>query len=378
MVWPRLNNISAWCLSTIVALCFLVCGVSKGQYIHENTEVKISASGSQSEELRLTVANNMLLYQRNMGGWPKHVNNVKLDYTRILTVAEVAGIQNDAFRNDATIDNGSTVKEIRFLARQYKLTGNKVYLQAVEKGLNYLLKAQYANGGWPQYYPDLSLYRHQITYNDHAMVNVLNLLYDVNTKCNDLESVDQSFISKTKKAVIKGIDCILKTQVKVNGKLTVWCAQHDEKTLKPANARTFELASLSGMESVGILYFLIRQKNPSEEIERAVVAGASWLDKVKIGGYKYTNINDPKQPNGWDRALVPANDSNVWARFYEVETFEPFFCGRDGIKKRVLNQIEHERRMGYAWYGTWPERFLKLDYPGWLKSNNVKVNYVRS
>ena len=32
----------------------------------------------------------------------------------------------------------------------------------------------------------------------------------------------------------RGIECILKTQVTINGTLTIWCAQHDEKTLAPA------------------------------------------------------------------------------------------------------------------------------------------------
>ena len=31
----------------------------------------------------------------------------------------------------------------------------KKYLNAAKRGIDYLLTAQYANGGWPQYYPDL-------------------------------------------------------------------------------------------------------------------------------------------------------------------------------------------------------------------------------
>ena len=36
------------------------------------------------------------------------------------------------------------------------------------------------------------------------------------------------------------MECILNTQVKQNGKLTVWCAQHDEHTLAPAKAHEEE------------------------------------------------------------------------------------------------------------------------------------------
>ncbi len=59
------------------------------------------------------VADNMLLDQRSIGGWPKHINEVKVDYTKTLSEAEKAGLVDDKFRNDATIDNNATTKEIR-------------------------------------------------------------------------------------------------------------------------------------------------------------------------------------------------------------------------------------------------------------------------
>lgn len=46
-------------------------------------------------------------------------------------------------------------------------------------GLDYLLAAQYPNGGWPQFYPLRSDYSRHITFNDDAMTDVLALLEDV-------------------------------------------------------------------------------------------------------------------------------------------------------------------------------------------------------
>ena len=71
------------------------------------------------------VADNMLLYQRNAGGWPKHIGEVKIDYTKKLLPAEKAGIADDFARNDATIDNNATTKEILYLASAYKKWKNK-------------------------------------------------------------------------------------------------------------------------------------------------------------------------------------------------------------------------------------------------------------
>ena len=319
------------------------------------------------------VADNMLLYQRNAGGWPKHIGEVKIDYTKKLSPAEKAGVMDDFARNDATIDNNATSKEIRYLVTAYKKWHNKSYLDAAEKGIRYLLKMQYSNGGFPQFYPDTSIYRSEITFNDNAMINALNVLWDVTHGINDFDVVDKSFINPSEKAIERGIDCILKTQIKVNGKLTVWCAQYDKHTLQPAKARAYELVSLSGSESVGIVEFLMKVQHPSKQIKDAINNAVQWFQQSKIDGYNYIDIKDATQPNGRDRILAPEKKSVVWARFYDIETNKPFFSGRNGIKKWLVTEIENERRTGYAWYGTWPKKLLEKEYPEWLKKNSEKL-----
>jgi len=314
------------------------------------------------------VADNMVLYQRSSGGWPKHIGNERIDYTKKLSEAEKAGLIDDASMNDATIDNDATNKEIRYLVKAFKQTGNTRYLASAETGVRYLLKAQYANGGWPQFYPDTSLYRSEVTYNDNAMVNTLNVLYDLSLQVNDMEVMNAGLRAPAAEAVKKGVGCILVTQVRVNGVLTSWCAQYDRITLQPAKARSYELVSLSGEESVGIVEFLMRLPHPTAAIKDAVSSAVAWFRKVKIEGYKYVNIADPKQPNGRDRVIQPEAGSVIWARFYEIGTDRPFFSGRDGIKKYTVAEIEHERRNGYAWYGTWPLQLINEKYPAWLAS----------
>ena len=315
------------------------------------------------------VADNMLMFQRNYGGWPKHYKEEKINYNRVYSELEKATIVDESNRNDATIDNDATTKEIRYLLKTYQSTNNKKYLEAAERGIEYVLKAQYKNGGWPQFYPDLSSYRHEITYNDNAMTNVMNLLYDIIHHNNEMALVNARFIPKADDAVKRGIECILKTQIKVNGHLTAWCAQYDEVNYEPAKARSYELPSLSGNESVGIVLFLMRLQNPTPEIKNAIKSAVAWFDKVRIVGYKYVDAPDAKFPKGYDRVLVKDSNSTVWARFYEIENNEPFFCGRDGIKKKNVADIEYERRTGYGWYGTWPKDLLEKEYAEWLAKN---------
>jgi len=312
-------------------------------------------------------ADNMLLFQRGSGGWSKQFKGKAFDYNVEFSAAEKSDIAAEAKKDDANIDNGSTAKEIRYLAKTYKKINNPKYLAAAENGIRFLLKAQYKNGGWPQYYPDKSLYRAQVTYNDNAIINTLNVLQDVALKQNDLDIVNAELIDPSAKAVSRGIECILKTQIKVNGKLTAWCQQYDESTLLPAKARAYELPSISGSESVNIVEFLIKQPNPSEEIKNAINAAVEWLQLVKITGYKIVDNPAPGTPKGKDKLLVADSTSIMWARYYEIETNKPFFCDRDGIKKYSIQEIGYERRNGYAWYGTWAKNLLEKEYPDWLK-----------
>ncbi|MBR7950130.1 pectate lyase [Microvirga sp. STR05] len=317
-----------------------------------------------------SVAERMLLYQRSVGGWPKALDDVKVKYDHPLTTAERAAARKVPAKSDATIDNDATTREIRYLAKAYKATQNPAYKAAAERGIRYLLAMQYPNGGFPQYYPDESGYRHQITYNDNAMVKALQVLRDLSRRTNDLDALDASLTAPAAKAVDLGIACMLKTQYVQRGKLTAWCAQHDEKTLLPAKARAFELASLSGMETVGIVRFLMDTDNPSPEIRKSVEAAVAWLEAVKLSGYTVKDQPDPKQPKGFDRVIVPEAGSTIWARFYDLTTNQPIYVGRESKPMSRLADIEYERRTGYAYAGVWPEKLLSREYPRWQQKWN--------
>lgn len=322
-----------------------------------------------------TIAERMLVYQRTSGGWPKSYftkdhKEVRITYDKPLTQGTDAEIRADSALQDATYDNNATSREVNYLIEAYHKTKNQAYLHAAEKGIRYMLAGQYQDsGGWPQYYPLRKGYYTHITYNDNAMVNILNILYNVAHLENGYDVVDTALVKPSKKAVKKGIQCILNTQIKKDGKLMVWCAQHDEHTLAPAKARAFELASYSGQESVGIVRFLMRIKKPSQKIKKAIESAIDWFENTKIEGYSFDFVDDPNSPGGRDRVLHKKEGAVIWARFYDLNTNEPFFCGRDSVKKKTVAEIEHERRVGYAWYGEWAQKLLEKDYPKWVKKH---------
>ncbi len=312
-----------------------------------------------------SIAEKMLVYQRSVGGWPKAVKEVKVDYTKPLSATLRASTLADADRKDATIDNKATTREIEYLLAAFKRTNNPVYKQSAERGIRYLLKMQYANGGFPQFYPDFSGYRHQITYNDNAMVRALLVLRAVANQQADYALVSPELVVPAKDAVARGIDCMLKTQYVQKGKRTAWCAQYDEKTLRPDKARAFELASLSGDESVAIVEFLLGIDNPSAEVKQAIASAIAWFEQVKIPNMAVKEVQDPKQPTGRDRLMIAEPGANLWARFYDLETNRPIYVGRDSKVHYTLAEIENERRAGYVYAGTWPEKLLTKTYPKW-------------
>jgi PelA/Pel-15E family pectate lyase len=313
-----------------------------------------------------SVAERMLLYQRNNGGWPQPGGDA-INYNLSLTAAQKATLLSEKGKLDATIDDKATTREINTLVSTYKKTQNVAYLKAAENGIKYLLTAQNAAGGWGQFFPDTSGYHKHITYNDQAMMDVMWIMKYVSESKNDFDAVDKTLIPQAKAAMVKGINCILKTQYVQKGKLTAWCAQHDRKTLLPAKARAFELASLSGNESVGIVQFLMTIENPSPEIKTAIQAAVAWLESVKIVGIRVDTIEDASQPKGKDRIVVADPNSTLWARFYDLDSNKPFFTGRDSVPKATLAEIENERRVGYAYYGNWPAKLLSTEYPNWVQ-----------
>ncbi|MBN1124068.1 MAG: pectate lyase [Sedimentisphaerales bacterium] len=316
---------------------------------------------SSKEAIR--IADNVLLYQRNDGGWHKNI-----DMAQPLDSKAKAKLIQDKSRNDSTIDNGGTSVQMQYLARMVNATNQKRFKDAFNTGFDYLLRAQYSNGGWPQFYPNTRGYYGHITFNDNAMVNVLTLLRDISTGKELYRFVDREQMDKAGAAVTRGVDCILRCQIIVNGKRLAWCAQHDEKTLKPAEARSYEKPSLSGSESVGIVHFLMQIENPTPEIAEAIKSAVAWFEEVKITGIRQIRKPAPDSPRGYDKTIVPNPDAEpLWARFYEIGTNRPIFCSRDGIIRYNMDEISYERRNSYSWYTSGPMQLLERDYPAWKK-----------
>ena len=352
----------------------LVCLFAIGTAASAQSEKKASATISWSRCLRqrsrfyasdeaIRIGDNVLLYQRNTGGWRQNI-----DMARPLSQSDKTKLRKAKSRKDSTLDNRATHTQMRYLAKVYNATKLERFKQAFLKATDYLLEAQYPNGGWPQTYPSLRGYSKYITFNDGAMIGAMSILRDIASKKPEYAFVGEDRRRRAEKAVQKGIECILKCQIVVDGQLTAWCQQHDDKTLEPRPARSFEPLAITGGESAGVVKFLMSIDNPDPKIIEAVQGAVAWFDRVRLTGIRQIDKPDESLEGGYDKVIVKdATAPPIWARFYQLRTNRPLFRGRDGRIKYRLAEIEHERRTNYSWYGYWPAELLTRDYPDWQK-----------
>lgn len=274
-----------------------------------------------------------------------------------------------------TIDNDATIQEMRLLATRYKETTNSNYKSTFKnsfnKALNFILTMQRASGGIPQVWPKRGNYSDQITLNDNAMVRVMVLMMDIANSASpfDTDIIDDATRGKMKSALDKAVNFLLKAQIVNNGNLTVWCAQHDTSSLAPVGARAYELASKSGSESAGAVWFLMNWPDQTEAIQNAIKGAIAWYKKTKVTGLYFN-----KKAGTFEK-----RDGNVlWYRFYEVNSDDYFFCDRDGASSKTqdFTKISEERRTGYQWAGDYGTALISAEAPYEQALAMMDDNYV--
>ncbi|WP_281335827.1 pectate lyase [Flavobacterium eburneipallidum] len=344
-------------------------GVNHWYHIKDKTNIvnPIPNQPQYAETDYTNIADNIIYFQRNNGGWPKNY-----DMRAILTPEQIEAVVSTKSSTHTTFDNATTYTHIDYLAQVYTLTNIEKYKTACLKGIDFILDAQYANGGWPQYFPLEKGYSRHITFNDGAYMGIMNLLKKIISDDPNFTFIDTKTKAKLTKSYQKGIDCILKMQIVDQGKLTAWCQQHNEITLAPAWARAFEPPSICNGESAGIVSFLMTIDNPNEEIIKSVQAAVKWFSDSKIYNTRIENFDAPQFESKYmtvtkdNKVVIDSTAPPIWTRYYELGTGKPLFCDRDSKYLYSLAEVSRERRVGYSWYTYNPESVLKK-YPKWQK-----------
>jgi PelA/Pel-15E family pectate lyase len=319
------------------------------------------------------IADIIVSFQTPAGGWSKRLDLTQHERapgelftsdntSRFLTESDNDQPHLGRWSYTGTFDNDATTTQMRYLAKVIAAlpSGEAGKCPAsFERGLEYILAAQYPNGGWPQVWPLQGGYHDAITYNDYGMIHVVELLRDVAGGRNEFAFVPPKSRRLAAASLKRGVECMLATQVIVDGRRTVWGQQHDALTLKPTSARNYEMPSLSGAESAGIMKFLMVMPDPEPKLVEAVHAAAAWFEKTALYDVAFRTDGT----NG--RVLMPARGHGpIWPRYSEIGTDRPIFGDRDKSIHDNVGEISTERRRGYSWFNDAPKAVLD-DYADW-------------
>lgn len=324
------------------------------------------------------MADAVVTFQTPAGGWSKnfdptdHPRRPGEGYSSDNTSRFLSPTDNDRPADPhwayiGTFDNDATTTELQFLARvaaAADAASGAGWRASFRRGLAYIYAAQYPNGGWPQVYPLDGGYHDEITFNDDATANVLEVLRDVAAGAPAVAWLTPGERTRAAAALDRGLTCVLACQVRVGGRLTAWCQQYDELTLAPAAARNYEMPALSTGETAQLVTFLMSLRHPSAQVVAAVHAAARWLRQTA----RYDVVWKPA-PDGSGRALLRApGNGPVWPRYLEIGTNRPLFGDRDKTIHDRVEEISKERRNGYAWYNDSAKRVLE-HYARWARQN---------
>lgn len=343
----------------------------------------------------LGIAENILAFQNDDGGWPKNI-----DYQRIFTQKELMAVDTSGIE-PSTLDNRNTYTQIRYLCRVWNQVKNfdelepEKYLNSAIEGIKWILSVQHpVNGGFAGYDVDA------ITFNDDVMTGTLRLLRDIANGTECFSDIPPELREMAQTAYDRGIECILKTQIYITLPeegvlLTAWCQQHsNEEPFAPVWARSFEPPAICSRESFEILKLLMEIPEPDDNIIEAVRAGCEFFsrDDVRISGKRIETVEtEPVTLNDHtyttDRFMVDDPDADdMWARFYALDgsfdvisgapdeisgeyphVLSPVWCDSNCIYVREYNDLSRERRNGYSYVISGGDQLLKM-YEEWEKT----------
>jgi PelA/Pel-15E family pectate lyase len=335
--------------------------------IHHWQNTRGDAYPRYAPEQVAQIADNILRYQRQDGGWIQNQ-----DPARILDAEGLKQYAEEAAKTGGSFDNRNIYTHVDYLAGAYALTGDVRYRDASVRGLEFILAHQNPKcGGWPHSVPGTESYHPYITIADDVTAGVLGTLRFAASDAPRFGFIEAPLRERIRKAVDDGDACLLRLQVRQGKTLAGWAGQYDNQSLQPTHGRRFELPAMATQESVGVIRYLMSIPEPSPKVVAAIEGAVAWLQRVKIEGWRIETFDaEPEQYRHHtaktDRRLVrDATASGLWARFYDLSDNSVVLATREGVRVKDYAEIPRERRTGYEWYGQWPKQLLSKDYPKW-------------
>jgi len=257
------------------------------------------------------VARALAWGQREIGGWD---HRVKVDHLK------PDSVQPERAKGRCTFDDNISQEAISFLMEIDQILDEAWLTESVELGLQFMLKSQFANGAWPQWYPLRGGYHNNYTFNDNSINDCIRVMIEAHKHYGKQKHLDSAR---------RGGDFMILSQCKPPQ--AGWAQQYDQE-LKPSWARSFEPAGICS-------------------------AATGRNIRTLVGLYLYTKDNKYLKP------ILPAIDwlkrsqikPNLWGRLYEVGSNKPIYGDRrDGNKVHYdYNEISEFERTHYSWQSSY-------------------------
>jgi len=200
------------------------------------------------------------------------------------------------YYGNCTFDDNVTQGATRFLLHLYLETLDPAYHSSLRKALDFILMAQYPNGGWPQRYPLSYEYAHEefddytsnYTLNDNAMNNTIRTLLEAYVALGNEEYLESAR---------RGGDFFMISQGPKE--LPGWAEQFD-MNIQPDWGRTHEPPAIGTRQTAHTLDMLMELYlfTGDRRYLRPVPATLDWMESVKIeerkgGVYELARYYDP-------------------------------------------------------------------------------------
>jgi len=284
--------------------------------------------------------------QSNEGGW-----NYMVDFAGDRSMKQwYATIGKNGWRleefqhyyGNSTFDDDITSDAARFLLRIYLAKLDPKFKPALDKAINFILKSQYAEGGWPQRYPlryDFNKQGHPdytsyYTFNDDVTWENVHFLIQCYETLGEERFLDP---------IRRGMDFYLFSQEGCGA----W-GQQLTLDMKTAGARTYEPAAImpsTTCENAMLLLKFYQLTGDARYLSR-VPAAIKWLESVQLppekqdGERKYPMFIDPETQKP---IFVHRKGSNVKYGSYYLDDDDSHLLSHYGGKSRVqLQELKDE------------------------------------
>lgn len=276
-------------------------------------KVFLRAYKATNDRRYLTAARNVARAlawgQRQIGGWD---HRVRVDHLK------PDSVQPERANGRCTFDDNITQEALSFLMAIDQILDEVWLTESIERGLQFMLQSQFANGAWPQWFPLRGGYHNNYTFNDNSINDCIRVMTEAHKYYGKKEYLDSAR---------RGGDFMILSQGKPPQ--AGWAQQYDQE-LKPSWARSFEPAGLcsaaTGRNIRALVDLYLYTKD--EKYLKPIPAAIDWLKRSQI-------------------------KPNLWGRLYEVGSNKPIYGDRrDGNKIHYdYKKISEFERTHYAWQG---------------------------